>query len=185
VRRRRGRRQRGRGRQREHARADRDAHAVRDRDGHADGRGRAPVAEAAGSADGGRFIFRITELKRSGPTVVLNASVSLAGGSPRDSIQLNDTFSDGVFVNIKGGDAQEQGDVFDGVALIDPEARKKYLVARQADGRCVCSNELGGEFVEEDAPVSLQATLAAPPESVTKVNVVVPNVKTFIDVPIS
>jgi hypothetical protein len=145
----------------------------------------APVAEAAGSADGGRFIFRITELRRSGPTVVLNASVSLAGGSPKDSIQLNDTFSDGVFVNIKGGDAQEQGDVFDGVALIDPEARKKYLVARQADGRCVCSNELGGEFVEEDAPVSLQATLAAPPESVTKVNVVVPNVKTFIDVPIS
>jgi hypothetical protein len=145
----------------------------------------APVAEGQGSADGGRFVFRITELRRSGPTVVLNATVSLAGGSEKDEIQLNDTFSDGVFVNIKNSDAQEQGDVFDGVALIDPNARKKYLVARQADGRCVCSNELGGEFVEEDAPVNLQATLAAPPESVTKVNVVVPSVKTFIDVPLS
>jgi hypothetical protein len=145
----------------------------------------APVAEAQGSTDGGRFVFRITELRRSGPTVVLNASVSLAGGSEKDDIQINNAFSDGIFTKIKDSNAQEGGDVFDGVALIDPEGRKKYLVARQADGHCVCSNSLGAAFVEEDAPVSLEATLAAPPESVTKVNVVVPSVKTFIDVPIS
>jgi hypothetical protein len=144
----------------------------------------APVAEAQGSADGGRFVFRIIELQRSGPTVVMNATVSLAGGSEKEDIQLNSTFSDGIPTDIDSG-GQESGDVFDGVALIDPEGRKKYLVARQADGHCICSNDLGAAFVKEDAPVNLEATLAAPPESVTSVNVVVPNVKTFIDVPIS
>jgi hypothetical protein len=141
-----------------------------------------PVAQGEGSADGGRFVFIITELRRSGPTVVLNATVSLAGDSPRDSIQVSSTFSDGQFQELEDSDANEEGDVFDGVALIDPEGRKKYLVARESTGRCVCSNDLSAAFVQEDAPISLQATLAAPPEEVTTVDVVVPNVKTFTDV---
>jgi hypothetical protein len=145
----------------------------------------APVAEGQGSADGGRFVFRILELKRSGPTVVLNATVSLAGGSESDSIQISDTFSDGIFQDLENENANEGGDVFDGVALIDPNGRKKYLVARESTGRCVCSNNLSGQFVEEDAPVSLTATLAAPPDTVTTVDVVVPNVKTFTGVPIA
>jgi hypothetical protein len=145
----------------------------------------APVAQGEGSANGGRFIFTIAELKRSGPTVVLNASVTLAGGSEKDSIQINNTFADGITQDLKGTDDQEGLDVFDGVALIDPNARKKYLVAREATGRCVCSNDLGSAFVEEDAPVNLQATLAAPPDTVTTVDVVVPNVKTFTGVPIA
>jgi hypothetical protein len=141
-----------------------------------------PVAQGEGSADGGRFVFLITDLKRSGPTVVLNATVSLAGDSPSDSIQVSDIFSDGLFEELEDSDANEEGDVFDGVALIDPEGRKKYLVARESTGRCVCSNNLSSAFVEEDAPVNLQATLAAPPEGVDTVDVVVPNVKTFTGV---
>jgi hypothetical protein len=141
-----------------------------------------PVAQAEGSAEGGRFVFLITDLKRSGPTVVLNATVSLAGDSPSDSIQVGSIFSDGLFQELEDSDADEEGDVFDGVALIDPEGRKKYLVARESTGRCVCSNNLSAAFVEEDAPVNLQATLAAPPEGVSTVDVVVPNVKTFTGV---
>ena len=143
----------------------------------------APVAQGEGSADRGRFIFTITELKRSGPTVVLNATVTLAGGSENDSIQISDTFSDGIFQDLEDTGASEEGDVFDGVALIDPNGRKKYLVARESTGRCVCSNNLSAAFVGEDAPVNLQATLAAPPDTVTNVNVVVPNVRTFTGVP--
>ena len=145
----------------------------------------APVAEAQGSADGGRFVFRILELKRSGPTVVLNAQVSLAGGTENDDIQINDAFADGINQDLKDSSSQEDSDVFDGVALIDAAGRKKYLVARDATGRCVCSNNLGSAFVTEDAPVNLQATLAAPPDTVTTVDVVVPNVKTFTGVPIA
>jgi hypothetical protein len=144
-----------------------------------------PVAQGDGSADGGRFIFTITELKRSGPTVVLNASVSLAGGSENDSIQISDTFADGISQDLEDMAEHEGADVFDGVALIDPNGRKKYLVARESTGRCVCSNNLSAAFVEEDAPVNLQATLAAPPDTVTTVDVVVPGVKTFTDVPIA
>jgi hypothetical protein len=116
---------------------------------------------------------------------VLNATVSLAGDSPSDTIQIASTFSDGLFQDLEDEEANESGDVFDGVALIDPEGRKKYLVARESTGRCVCSNNLSSAFVQDDAPVSIQATLAAPPEEVTTVDVVVPNVKTFTDVPIA
>ena len=144
----------------------------------------ASLAEGQGSADGARFTFRITELKRSGPTVVLNATVEWAEGGD-DSMQVASTFGDGQFQTLEGSEGQESGDVFDGVALIDPEGRKKYLVARESTGRCVCSNDLSASFASEATPVNLQATLAAPPETVTKVNVFVPRVKTFTDVPIS
>jgi hypothetical protein len=144
----------------------------------------ASIAEGQGSHDGARFVFRITELKRSGPTVVLNATVEWAEGGD-DSMQVSSTFGDGQFQTLEGSEGQESGDVFDGVALIDPEGRKKYLVARESTGRCVCSNDLSASFASEATPVNLQATLAAPPETVTKVNVFVPRVKTFTDVPIS
>ena len=144
----------------------------------------ASIAEGQGSHDGARFTFRITELKRSGPTVVLNATVEWAEGGD-DSMQVSSTFGDGQFQTLEGSEGQESGDVFDGVALIDPEGRKKYLVARESTGRCVCSNDLSSSFASEDTPVNLEATLAAPPETVTQVNVFVPRVKTFTDVPIS
>jgi len=132
-----------------------------------------PVAQGEGSADGGHFVFVITQLQRSGSTVVLNATVTLAGDSPNDSIQIGSTFARG------------ERDVFDGVALIDPEGERKYLVAREDGGRCVCSAKLVDVFVERNAPVNLQATLTAPPEDVKTVDVVVPNVKTFTDVPLA
>ena len=144
----------------------------------------ASIAEGQGSADGARFVFRITELKRSGPTVVMNATVEWAEGGD-DSMQVASTFNDGQYQTIEGDAGQESGDVFDGVALIDPEGRKKYLVARESTGPCVCSVDLNSAFVTEDTPVNLEATLTAPPEDVTTVNVFVPRVKTFTDVPIS
>ena len=146
----------------------------------------ASIAEGKGSANGHAFVFRITELKRSGPTVVLNATVSLAPETEESaSIQISGTFGDGQYQSLEDSDADETGSNFDGVALIDPEGRKKYLVARESTGRCVCSTDLGAAFVGADSPISLEATLTAPPEDVTKVNVFVPNVKTFVDVPIS
>jgi hypothetical protein len=143
----------------------------------------ASIAEGRGSSDGATFIFHITELKRSGPTVLLNATVEWTQGGD-NSMQISDTFSDGLYQSLEDG-TDEAGDVFDGAALIDPEGRKKYLVARESTGRCVCSNNLSSAFVADGTPVSLEATLSAPPETVTKVNVVIPNVKTFADVPIS
>jgi hypothetical protein len=142
------------------------------------------IVTGEGSFDGDRFRFVLTELKRSGSTVVLGARVELVGGDEDSSLQVSSVFWDGQYQDLAGGDS-EGGDVADGFALIDPQGRKKYLVARDETGRCVCSNGLSGVFVYPDKPVSVEATLSAPPPSVTRVNLQVPNVKTFTDVPIT
>ena len=141
------------------------------------------IVTGEGSYDGDRFRFVLTELKRSGSTVVIGARVELVGGDEDSLLQMSNIFWDGQYQDLAGGDS-EGGDVADGFALIDPQGRKKYLVARDETGRCVCSN-LSGVFVHPDKPVSVEATLSAPPPSVTRVNLQVPNVKTFTDVPIS
>jgi hypothetical protein len=143
----------------------------------------AAVVETLGSIDGARVRFILTELRRSGPTVILNARLEPADPAA-DRLQVADTFDDGVFQDVEGG-LTEPGDVFDGVALIDPEGRKKYLVARDETNRCVCTNGLGSAFVRAEAPVELTATLSAPPPAVTQVDLVVPRFETLRDVPLA
>ena len=148
----------------------------------AEGGSGAALAEGEGSSDGARFRFSLIELKRSGPTVVANATVTWVEGGD-DNMQVAGTFGDGVDATLEG-DAPEPHDTFDGIALIDPEGRKKYLVARDSRGLCVCTSDLNSTFVEDGTPVTLEATLSAPPGEVTEVNVFVPRVKTFTGVPI-
>jgi hypothetical protein len=140
-----------------------------------------PAIDGEGVRNGWRFRFTIDELKRSGPTVIVNAKIELLNGDEDDSWQISDAFDDGFYQELDGG-GSESGHVFDGIALIDPAGRKKYLVARDSDGNCVCSNHLSDTFVQQGAPVTLQATLTAPPPNVKKVDVVVPRVQTFHDV---
>ena len=143
----------------------------------------AAVVETLGSIDGARVRFILTELRRSGPTVIINARLEPADPAA-DRLQVASTFDDGTFQELEGG-LTEPGDVFDGVALIDPEGRKKYLVARDETNRCVCTNGLGSAFVRADAPVELTATLSAPPPGVTQVDLVVPRFETLRDVPLA
>jgi hypothetical protein len=143
-----------------------------------------PVIDGEGVRNGWRFRFTIDQLERSGPTVIVNAKIELLNGGDDDSWQISDAFDDGEYQKLSNG-TSETGHVFDGVALIDPVGRKKYLVARDSDGNCVCSNDLSDTFVYPGQPVTLQATLTAPPSAVKKVDVVVPRVKTFHDVPLT
>jgi hypothetical protein len=142
------------------------------------------LVEAEGSIDGGRARFVITELRRSGPTVLLNARVELAPAARSGSLQVNTTFGDDRRQRLETG-GHEPLDTFDGIALIDPAGRKKYLVARDSTGRCVCSGELGAAFISRGAPVELQATLTAPPPEVKQVDVFVPRFETFRGVAIA
>ena len=144
----------------------------------------APGSEAivtgTGTADDDAFVIEITELKRSGPTVVLNARLSLAESEDEDaSLQVASEFADSA----TGADVAS--DAFDGVALIDPQNRKKYLVARDSDDNCVCSRDLSSTFVTLNATADLQATLTAPPPDVKTVDLSIPKVKTFTKVPIA
>lgn len=141
-----------------------------------------PVVEGTGSANGQPFSVAILELKRSGPTVVLNGQVSVPSDEENSdaSFQISSAFAD-----LSQQSDTVASDAFDGVALIDPENRKKYLVARDEDGNCVCTRELSSAFARPDAPISVQATLTAPPPDVTAVDLYIPKVKTFTKVPIA
>jgi hypothetical protein len=75
--------------------------------------------------------------------------------------------------------------VFDGVSLVDPDAAKRYLVARDDKGGCLCTSFFGGLTVNPGATGLLRAYFAAPPPEVSTVTVEVSNVGAFPDVPVS
>ena len=145
--------------------------------------GEAPaIAQSKGSVDGDRVQLVLTELRRSGPTVIVNARLEVV--DPDSDAQVGSVFDDGIYQQLED-ESQEESDVFDGVAMVDPEGRKKYLVARDEEGRCVCTNDLSGGFASEDAPVQLTATLTAPPVEVTQIDLLIPHFETLRGVAIS
>jgi hypothetical protein len=75
--------------------------------------------------------------------------------------------------------------VFDGVSLVDPDAAKRYLVARDDKGGCLCTSFFGGLTVSPGATGLLRAYFAAPPPEVRTVTVEVSNVGAFPDVLVS
>lgn len=148
--------------------------------------GQAPeggVVSAEGTIDDGLAKLTVTELRRSGPTVLLNATLEPAGSDTEASRQIGSTLSDGEFGDLADGGSQS-GYTFDGPYLVDPEGRKKYLVALDATGNCVCSNDLSGAFADS-GPVKLTATLSAPPPTVKRVDLTIPRFGTFRGVPIT
>ena len=71
---------------------------------------------------------------------------------------------------------------FTGAYLLDAANKKKYLVVRDADGKCVCS---GVDGLDDGKKMNLWATYPAPPADVTKVTVVVPLFEPIESVPIT
>lgn len=141
------------------------------------------VVSAEGTIDDGLAKLTVNELRRSGPTVLLNVTLEATGPDTEASRQIGSVLSDGDFGDLTDGGSQD-GDTFDGPYLVDPEGRKKYLVALDASGRCVCSNDLSGAFADS-GPVKLSATLSAPPPEVKQVDLTIPRFGTFRGVPIS
>ncbi len=74
-------------------------------------------------------------------------------------------------------------DTFSGVSLIDGVGRKRYLVAADAARRCACSSYT--DSLDGGQSVALSAVFAAPLTTTTKLDVIVPTIGTFRDVPIS
>lgn len=63
--------------------------------------------------------------------------------------------------------------------------KKRYFVAADSAGACVCTTDLSGTFPDAGDTVELTATYAAPPTSTTTVDVSVPGLGTLSDVPVS
>lgn len=70
-----------------------------------------------------------------------------------------------------------------GVQLIDPVGKKKYFVARDTEGKCVCSQGL--KDIAKGASLSAWAKFPAPPDDVQKISVIIPHFAPMDDVPIS
>ncbi len=142
------------------------------------------IASRDGSMDGKAVKLEIVELKRSGGTSALTIRVSALPGT--SGAQVAQTFDDGIAQKVKGTQDVTVGlDTLDGISLVDSKNRKRYLVGRDANGACVCDGHLSSAFANEDAPVVLSATYAAPPADVSAVDAVVPKFGTFKDVPVS
>ncbi|MFI7450917.1 hypothetical protein ACIBQX_25705 [Nonomuraea sp. NPDC049714] len=129
------------------------------------------VASGAAGA-GGTARADVTVLKRQGKTVTLNWTLTVVDGE----------------VNMHNGMGSATLDYsVSGVSLIDPLNAKRYRVARNgtgSDAQCVCS-DTQGEFLKKGQTVTLYALFAAPPADVTKVNIEMPMIGVFTDVPIS
>jgi len=123
--------------------------------------------------------LQITELSRSGRIVALTVTITnLSRGD--DSLYVQEELGDGV------SEDGNEGEAFDGPSLVDTKNARRYLIARDASGACVCDSNLGlATEAEAGQSLSLSATFGAPPEDVGAVNVHIPRFGTFRDVPIS
>ncbi|WP_433438014.1 hypothetical protein [Nonomuraea sp. CA-141351] len=114
----------------------------------------------------------ITGLKRQGRTLTLNWTVTATAGK----------------VNMHNGMSTGTLDfTVSAVSLIDPVNAKRYRVARNGtgeDAQCVCSGTQG-QFLESGQTSTVYAVFAAPPADVTKINIEMPMIGVFTDVPIS
>ena len=70
-----------------------------------------------------------------------------------------------------------------GVSLVDAVNKKKYLVVRDSESRCLCSRDLHG--LKPGESLSVYAKFPAPPDDVQKITVQIPHFLPADDVPIS
>lgn len=133
----------------------------------------AAIATTEGEKPG--LVLRVTELKRgSGGTTMLRFTI--VNGSDSDlgfGYEFGEPGQGGI-------DYQSVG----GVHLIDPVAKKKYLVVRDSSsGKCVCSQDLNA--IKPGGQMNLWSKFPSPPPDVQRVTIVVPHFIPMDDVPVS
>jgi len=144
----------------------------------------APAPQVAAPAAGGQVLARsdgeqaglsveVTELKRgSGGTVTLKFVMV---NNTKEKISFGGNYGAG------GGNVDDH--TVSGTHLIDAVNKKKYLVVRDSEKKCVCSLVKSGIPVGER--MNLWAKFPAPPENVKVISVMIPHFAPMDDVPIS
>ena len=123
-----------------------------------------PVLGSLTSSDGDTPVqVDLNEVRASGRvlTIVVTAR-NLLPDTARSNWQIADFFSDGIYQKRPDG-TPDSGLTADGIYVIDPANAKRYLVARDPQGECVCSQNLASTFVNAGKGVVLTAVLGAPP----------------------
>jgi hypothetical protein len=130
------------------------------------------IASADGEKPGTRV--DVQELKRgSGGTVTLKMAFV---NDSENAIGFGYNFVD------PDHDIRDHGGI-GGVQLVDPVGKKKYFVARDSEGKCVCSTKVPD--VAPHSRLSLWAKFPAPPDDVQKISIVIPHFQPLDDVTIS
>ena len=91
--------------------------------------------------------------------------------------QINDTFAGAT----RSVDNKQS---FSGVYLLDRKNQKQYLVARNANEEYLASTNLNAVFVKPQQTAELFATFGAPPADVTAIDLVIPQLPVFENVPL-
>lgn len=116
--------------------------------------------------------IEVRDLKRGdGDTVTLRLRLVNESGGAFDAS-----------CNMREYGANDDCGTFSGAYLLDAANKKKYLVVRDTEGKCVCS---GVSSLEDGKKTNIWATYPAPPAEVTKMTVIVPLFEPIEGVPIN
>jgi hypothetical protein len=144
----------------------------------------APASKAAAPAASGQVLassdgektglsVEVTELKRgSGGTVTLKFEMV---NNTKEKFSLGGNYGAG------GGNVDDY--TVSGTHLIDAVNKKKYLVVRDSEKKCVCSKMDG--YIQVGERGNLWAKFPAPPQDVKVISVMIPHFAPMDDVPIS
>lgn len=137
-----------------------------------DAEARETIASQDVAALGTDLHFAVHSLSRGAETVELTFSVTNIGD--QDSYNFRDRL----------GESSNERNV-SGVKLIDSDNGKVHLAARDANDKCVCSDEISGLDLTPEDSVLFSATFGAPPSEVETLDVQMPFAGTFDNVPLS
>lgn len=129
-----------------------------------------PIAATDGESPG--LSLQVQELKVSNGTVMMKFTVA---NNSAEGYSLHTLRDQAV--------AKADGNAVSGIYLVDVPNKKKYFVVTDTDGHCVCSRDM--DPVRSKQSANLWAKFPAPPDSVTKIGVVVPHFVPMDDVPLS
>lgn len=144
-----------------------------------------PVAPGRmGDLDGKPVKVEITQLARRGSITNLSVRLTNTAPAPVPGDEPGDPISSsGDFPATGAGALDDAQYLFSGPYLVDGVNQKKYPVARDSKGNYL-ADDTGGLTIDPGSSITLSAQLGAPPPDVKKVDVFVPKIGTFTDVPL-
>jgi len=135
-----------------------------------------PVAVRPGAIDDVRVKASVYPVRRGDQTVAVNVMI--------ESIESSDTFNLGSALSDGNPEvASNKSASVDGLRLVDPTNKKAYLPATTGTGSCLCVPADDGVW-DYTSMVWVSVVFAAPPETVSAVDVQIPRFGTVNDVPI-
>lgn len=124
---------------------------------------------AEGDQDGVQLVIK-SLVRNEGDTVTLRFQIANNSNS-----QFNQA------CEFRDSAANDECGVLSGVYLIDQSNKKKYLVVRDSDGKCICASV---KKIDKGNSQNLWATFQAPPAETQKETVVVPAFPPIDGVPV-